>query len=257
MHTMTIPLFPLDLVLFPRQHLELRVFEPRYKQLVEDCMLGDKQFGVCLINDNAEYILGWSTPHKVGTLAKITSCNDIGLDGLQLQLDVVGRNPFRIVDIINPSLPHPPEYDPLSVEGHQLVSEMNQKRSPGGKMYIQANVQMLPEIDGDVSLPAWENLVFLWKQNVTSHATSSDVSTHALDDVLNQYYLITDTPTTEYVYSLCALAASGPLDLQVLLESTTTDELLEKAMELMRRSGGDGSGGAHTHDDGSDTVLPD
>jgi len=35
-----IPIFPLDLVLFPRQELPLRIFEPRYKQLVDDCMLG-------------------------------------------------------------------------------------------------------------------------------------------------------------------------------------------------------------------------
>ena len=39
--TKIIPIFPLDLVLFPRQELPLRVFEPRYKQLVDDCMLGD------------------------------------------------------------------------------------------------------------------------------------------------------------------------------------------------------------------------
>jgi Lon protease-like protein len=45
--TKIIPIFPLDLVLFPRQELPLRVFEPRYKQLVDDCMLGDGQFGVC------------------------------------------------------------------------------------------------------------------------------------------------------------------------------------------------------------------
>ena len=250
MSTITIPLFPLDLVLFPRQHLQLHVFEPRYKQLVDDCMLDDKQFGVCLINDN-ESILGWSMPYKIGTLAKIVKCDDVGLDGLQLKLDVVGRNPFRIVDIINPSLPHPREYDPLSVEGHQLVSEMNQKSSDG-KMYIRANVEMLPEIDGDVSLSAWENLVFLWKQNVLSHTKSAHVTMHALDDVLKQYYLLTDTPTTEYVYSLCALASSEPLDLQVLLESTVTDELLQKAMELMRRGGGGNTNG--TDDRGN--IMP-
>ena len=50
-----IPIFPLDLVLFPRQELPLRIFEPRYKQLVDDCMLGDGQFGVCLIDEQLNY----------------------------------------------------------------------------------------------------------------------------------------------------------------------------------------------------------
>ena len=45
-----IPIFPLDLVLFPNQELPLRIFEPRYKQMIDDCMLSNKEFGVCLIN---------------------------------------------------------------------------------------------------------------------------------------------------------------------------------------------------------------
>ena len=46
--TKTIPIFPLDLVLFPHQLLPLQIFEPRYKQMIDDCMLSDKEFGVCL-----------------------------------------------------------------------------------------------------------------------------------------------------------------------------------------------------------------
>lgn len=229
-----IPLFPLDLVLFPRQHLQLRVFEPRYKQLVDDCMLNDRQFGACLINDDKS-ILGWSMPHNVGTIAKIVKCSDIGIDGLQLKLETVGRNPFRITEIIEPSMPVPSDYDPLSVEGHQLISEINQKAYSNGKMYIRAKVEILPEIDGDISLPAWENLVFLWKKNMELRSKPTPIAPHALDDTLRRYYLVTDTPTPEYVYSLCALASSRPSDLQLLLESTSVDDLLDEAANLMRR----------------------
>ena len=233
----TIPIFPLDLVLFPRQQLPLRVFEPRYKQLVDDCMLGDGQFGVCLIKDG-ESILGWDMPHKTGTLAKSVKCEDVGLDGLQLQLETVGRNPFHIREIIEPSMPRPREYDPLSVEGHQMIHEADQKR-PEGRMYVRAKVEMLPEIDGDVPLAAWENLVFLWKKNVTSQSRSSSsqppTTPRMLDEMLEHFYLVTDTPTPEYVYSLCALASSEPADLQVLLEAASMDGLLDRALRLMRR----------------------
>jgi len=231
----TIPIFPLDLVLFPRQQLPLRVFEPRYKQLVDDCMLGDGQFGVCLIKED-ESVLGWHMPHKVGTVAKITKCTDVGLDGLQLQIETLGRNPFRIREIIEPSIPQPYDYDPLSVEGHQTIHEMNEKAGSGGKMYIRAKVQMLPEIDGNIPLSAWENLVFLWKKNIESNAKPGSVpSPRMLDDMLRHYYLVTDTPTPEYVYSLCALASSAPLDLQVLLEASSVDDLLGMAVRLMQK----------------------
>lgn len=62
----TIPIFPLNLVLFPRQKLPLRIFEPRYKQLIDDCMMENGQFGVCLVDDQKK-VLGWESPRLVGT----------------------------------------------------------------------------------------------------------------------------------------------------------------------------------------------
>ncbi len=93
--TKIIPIFPLDLVLFPRQELPLRIFEPRYKQLVDDCMLGDGQFGVCLIDEHNS-VNGWNSPKLVGTIAKISKCEDVEMDGLQLHIETMGRNSFRI-----------------------------------------------------------------------------------------------------------------------------------------------------------------
>ncbi|MDH3765630.1 MAG: LON peptidase substrate-binding domain-containing protein, partial [Nitrosopumilus sp.] len=138
--TKIIPIFPLDLVLFPRQELPLRIFEPRYKQLVDDCMLGDGQFGVCLIDANNS-VNGWNSPTMVGTIAKITKCEDVGLDGLQLHIETIGRNPFKIKKIIPPSIPQPTNYDPLSVEGHQEISTIHEKIGTEEKMYIQAEVE--------------------------------------------------------------------------------------------------------------------
>ena len=97
------PIFPLDLVLFPRQELPLRIFEPRYKQLVDDCMLGDGQFGVCLV-DSSNVISGWNGPKPIGTIAKITKCEDVDIDGMQLQIQTMGRSKFKIKKIIPPSI---------------------------------------------------------------------------------------------------------------------------------------------------------
>ena len=42
-------MFPLGSVLFPHAVLPLHVFEPRYRQLTEECLAGDGRFGVVLI----------------------------------------------------------------------------------------------------------------------------------------------------------------------------------------------------------------
>lgn len=230
--TKIIPIFPLDLVLFPRQELPLRIFEPRYKQLVDDCMLGDGQFGVCLI-DEGNSVNGWNSPQMIGTVAKITKCEDVEMDGLQLHIETLGRNSFKIKKIIPPSIPQPENYDPLSVEGHQQVSEMHEKIGTEEKMYIRAEVEMIPEIDENISLEQWEKLVDLWKKKIIKQALPQVVEPHSLDHVLEQYYLTTDTPTIDYIYSLSALGAKDPDELQPILEATTMDELIQKVEELL------------------------
>ena len=230
--TKTIPIFPLDLVLFPRQELPLRIFEPRYKQLVDDCMLGDGQFGVCLIDEHNS-VNGWNSPKPIGTIAKITKCEDVELDGMQLHIETIGRNSFRIKKIIPPKIAQPENYDPLSVEGHQEIFELHEKIGTDEKMYIQAEVEMIPEIDESISLEQWQHLVEMWKKKIVTQALPQVVEPHALDHVLQQYYLTTDTPTIDYVYSLSALGAKDPNDLQPLLEATTMSELIKKVENLL------------------------
>ena len=59
------------------------------------------------------------------------------------------------------------------------------------------------------------------------------VESHALDHVLEQYYLTSDSPTIDYIYSLAALGAKDPNDLQPLLEATTMEDLIERTKELL------------------------
>lgn len=230
--TKIIPIFPLDLVLFPRQALPLRIFEPRYKQLVDDCMIGDGQFGVCLIDENNS-VNGWNSPKLVGTIAKISKCEDVEMDGLQLHIETLGRNSFKIKKIIPPSITQPVNYDPLSVEGHQEISEIHEKIGTEEKMYIQAEVEMIPEIDENISLEKWEALVELWKKKIIKQALPQVVDSHSLDHVLEQYYLNTDTPSVDYIYSLSAIGAKDPNELQPILEATTMDELIKRVEELL------------------------
>lgn len=75
----TVPLFPLSTVLFPDGPLPLRVFEPRYLDMVSRCLRHDEEFGVVLIvggTDTAEV-----ETSTVGTLARIIDWYQ-GSDGI-------------------------------------------------------------------------------------------------------------------------------------------------------------------------------
>ena len=86
-------LFPLHAVLVPGGALGLRVFEPRYLDLVRDCSRDGSGFGVCLILEGDEAGAA-ATPAAFGTEATI---EDFGSDerGL-LTLRVRGRRRFRV-----------------------------------------------------------------------------------------------------------------------------------------------------------------
>ena len=231
--TKVVPIFPLDLVLFPNQDLPLRIFEPRYKQMIDDCMLGEKEFGICLGHDSAT-LSNWQAPYNIGTLAKISDCKDVDSTSGHLFVNVRGRRKFRIVRLIPPSLKKTDDYDPFTVEGVEVIDQLHQNDGIEKKMYIQAEIEMISEIDESISLGDWENLVDLWKNKIKKNTGNSELTSHQLDHVLEQYYLKTETPTMEYVHSLCALASETPLDLQPILESTNLEQLLERTTKLLK-----------------------
>ena len=89
-----IPLFPLNIVLFPDGPLPLRIFETRYVDMVRRCMREDGCFGVVLISAGLE--AGPAQTYDVGTTAKIIDFHQLP-DGL-LGLSCVGQRRFRILE---------------------------------------------------------------------------------------------------------------------------------------------------------------
>ena len=73
--------------------MPLRIFEPRYIDMVSECMKSDTPFGVLLIKDGSEE--GHATTYDVGTLAKISDFYQ-GSDGL-LGVTAMGEQRFRLL----------------------------------------------------------------------------------------------------------------------------------------------------------------
>ena len=77
----------------PFAHLPLHIFEPRYRALVKDCLAGDGEFGVVLIERGQE-VGGGDVRFGVGTLARIVQTAELP-DGRWL-LDAIGTERFRV-----------------------------------------------------------------------------------------------------------------------------------------------------------------
>ena len=95
-----LPLFPLNTVLFPRTTLPMRIFEARYKAMVEACLENGTPFGVSLIQEGPE-VGGVALPHVLGTLAEIKKA-DHKANG-DIHITVEGRRRFRLVEEIRRS----------------------------------------------------------------------------------------------------------------------------------------------------------
>ena len=87
-----LPLFPLNLVVFPGEELNLHIFEPRYKQLINDCLKEKSTFGIpSHVINKIEY----------GTEVKITSLEKTYSDG-RMDIKTLGVSEFKVVEFHNP-----------------------------------------------------------------------------------------------------------------------------------------------------------
>ncbi len=88
-----LPLFPLNVVLFPGMPLSLHIFEDRYKQMIGKCLDAHQPFGVVLIESGQE-AYGAAQPHKIGCTAQIAQVQPLA-EG-RLNIVAVGQERFQI-----------------------------------------------------------------------------------------------------------------------------------------------------------------
>lgn len=111
-----LPLFPLNVVLFPGMVLPLHIFEERYRLMVRRCLDQNSPFGVLLIREGKE-VGETAVPYEVGTTARITRVER--LDDGRMNITTVGEERFRV------------------------------RRLRDGEPYLQGEVVPLPNIEGE------------------------------------------------------------------------------------------------------------
>lgn len=86
-----IPLFPLGIVVYPGESLNLHIFEPRYKQLITECYAEAKPFGIPTVLKKG---IG-----EIGTTVEVTEIVQVYEDG-KIDIRTRGLQVFRILEVI-------------------------------------------------------------------------------------------------------------------------------------------------------------
>ncbi len=187
------PMFPLGTVLFPHMGLPLHVFETRYRDLTRDCLDGNGEFGVVLIERGSE-VGGGDTRFGVGTVAQIAEAAELP-DGRWVLL-ATGTRRIRVTAWL-PDDPYPvalveeiadPPVQPTHIEHLELAS-----RAVRRALALQTELADQPGVPATVSLD--------------------------------------DRPEVA-AWQLCAVAPVGPVDHQRLLEMPDVEPRLRVLAEL-------------------------
>lgn len=86
-----IPIFPLGIVVYPGEQLNLHIFEPRYRQLIKECFETSKPFGIPPVIDNKL--------SETGTLVKVVEITTVYDDG-KMDVKTEGLEVFKILEVI-------------------------------------------------------------------------------------------------------------------------------------------------------------
>ncbi|GAC1312672.1 MAG: LON peptidase substrate-binding domain-containing protein [Acidimicrobiales bacterium] len=186
-------MFPLGLVHFPHVFLPLQVFEPRYRQLTLDCLDGDREFGVVLIERGSE-VGGGDSRFDVGTVTRIVEAgfNDQGM----IRLDTVGERRVRVTRWL-PDDPYP-----------------------------RAEVEDLePPVMGTAELDAFATAERQVRRALAMHAE--------LGELTMPFSVPLDDDPARALFQLAAIAPLGPADKQRVLAAEPAVELLTTLSAFM------------------------
>lgn len=165
-----IPIFPLSIVVYPGERLNLHIFEPRYKQLIKECFEGNKPFGIPSVMD--EKI------NEMGTLVQVKEITKEYEDG-KMDIKTEGLKVFRMLEMIN-ELP-----DKLYSGAIVNYPDNNEK---GNRALMQGIVKGVKElhkllrIEKQFSKPEEE----LWSYDIAHHAGLSLKEEYELLELLHE-----------------------------------------------------------------------
>ena len=217
-----VPLFVLPMGIFPLTQEPLRVFEPRYKQMLDDCVLEDAPFGYVATVNPPEGVGGWAMPAEYGVL-----CTADGLEeqGSNLLFTASGETRFRVVEVLPASLPAR-DFGEIFPSVDELVEEYIEE-SPDGKLYLRAEIEALPPLREIVHNDRWNRLVRRWSEHIVEIDSLVRASGMGLEDVLpimeGEFLPYTESG----LWSACQSILDGYDDRQRALSSNEAGQVMD------------------------------
>ncbi len=194
-----VPLFTLDTFLLPEDQMMMRVFEPRYKQMLDDIVLDGLPYGHVISNLSMPELNGVSVPYDVGVLVEINQFQEQGSNLLYL---ASGGKRFRINSLIEPAL-EPEFFNSIFPSVDELVEEYIDEY-PKGKLYVRGIVEIVPELTGEINSERWNYILSLWKSYIEIIAEINEMEVTDLD-VDNEVNNMFPTPDVKSLWKLAAL----------------------------------------------------
>ena len=226
---MTIPLFVLPSGIFPSVSESLRVFEPRYKQMLDDCTIDEKPFGYIAHDPESESTDGWSQPSSFGVLC---SLDDMREQGTNIMFTANGNQRFEILNVVQSALPSMPFGD-IYPTVDDLV-EQYVEDSPEGKLYLRAEIRLLDEVDGEIPAEEWSSFLQDWAQHivdVNAIFRNENIDLEQMVLILDEEFLPYDTPS---LWQVANAVLDKQEDRQSALSSLTSEDVFSVLQQALR-----------------------
>ena len=217
-----IPIFPLDLILYPNQVIPLRIFEPRYRQMLDTCMSGDRKFGICKTNNDIQKT-GWDGPVDIGTIAYVLKCEDLDLTGTNYYIELMGKERFQIKKLIQPSLSKPLVYKPPEKPSMQaMLDEVS-----GKPLYFQAEVEYLPELEEIIDGQKWKIIIGKLEKRIKKTATKMGVKFNDFSGFIEHNKLSESNGSVQDFYNISSMCGLTLEMQQNILEANTINQVID------------------------------
>ena len=165
-----IPIFPLAIVVYPGEQLNLHIFEPRYRQLINECFAATKPFGIPSVIDDKI--------NEMGTLVQVKEISQVYEDG-KMDIKTEGLQVFRMLEAIHEL---PDKLYSGAIVNYPDNDERGNRKLMNGIVKGIKELHKLLNIDKKFAKPDNE----IWSYDVAHHAGMSLQEEYELLELLHE-----------------------------------------------------------------------
>ena len=199
-----LPLFPLELVLFPGEPLPLHIFEPRYREMISECLEKDRPFGVIRGKDGGLA--------EIGCTAEIVTVTKKHEDG-RMDIVTVGRKRFEVMQV-------------------------NQERS-----FLRAEVLYLQDQPGAATREEIEQAMKLHGEIMTLAGATPEKSSEIPEQLLSFHLASTLPLDLDFKQTLLETNSESERLQAITSFFETILPAMRRTLNIRRKAGGNGHGG--------------